>query len=273
MFDNFYILQWWDFLALILIFIIGIPHGAFDVAVGTSIGIFNSYKTKLLFIFFYILLSIFVLISWYIFPAFTFITFLICSVFHFGLGDTKYKKTFNYLIDGFISGSIIIFGISLFHQNDVDKIYEILVNGNTSLIWDVIYFCSFISIVMFFYLLLNSLKLFIKLFKKSIMLLILFFFLPPLVSFSIYFCFIHTFNHVKRVYPSLLEIFDRKVILKSFIFYTLITWTIGLVVFIAFFQSFTITETLLRIIFIGLAALTFPHMFLVDFLFRPKKEI
>ena len=51
MLNNFYILQWWDFLALILIFIIGIPHGAFDVAVGTSIGILNSYKTKLLFIF------------------------------------------------------------------------------------------------------------------------------------------------------------------------------------------------------------------------------
>ena len=273
MVDNFYILQWWDFLSLILIIIIGIPHGAFDVAVGTSIGMLNNYKSKLLFIILYILLSIFVLISWYFFPVITLITFLVASVFHFGLGDTEYKKNFNYLIDGFISGSIIIFGISLFHQNDVDKIYSILVHGETSLIWNVIYFCSILSVFMFFYILLNSLKLFIKLFKRSIILLILFFFLPPLVSFSIYFCFIHTFNHVKRVYPTLLEIFDKKVILRSFIFYTLITWIIGVIVFIALFQSFTITETLLRIIFIGLAALTFPHMFLVDFLFRPKKEV
>ena len=43
---------------------------------------------------------------------------------------------------------------------------------------------------------------------------------------------------------------------------------IGLTIYLA--QNFTFYESFIKVLFIGLAALTLPHMILVDFLYRRK---
>ena len=39
--ESLTILYWWDYLAITLIVFFGLPHGAFDSAVGISIGFYN----------------------------------------------------------------------------------------------------------------------------------------------------------------------------------------------------------------------------------------
>ena len=98
-------------------------------------------------------------------------------------------------------------------------------------------------------------------------------FLHPLLAFAIYFCFIHTINHFMRIIPSLKKRIPRSKIIKLFSLFTFTSWAIGIIIFNLFRDSYGDLELVYRIIFIGLAALTVPHMILIDFYFRPKEKI
>ena len=98
-------------------------------------------------------------------------------------------------------------------------------------------------------------------------------FLHPLLAFAIYFCFIHTINHFMRIIPSLKKRISRSKIIKLFSLFTFTSWTIGIIIFNLFRDSYGDLELIYRIIFIGLAALTVPHMILIDFYFRPREKI
>ena len=80
-----------DYLSLILIFVFGVPHGAFDASIALTLGYYENLKSKLIFIFLYILLALAVGFIWYLFPTFVLIIFLFISILHFGLGDTNWS--------------------------------------------------------------------------------------------------------------------------------------------------------------------------------------
>ena len=98
-------------------------------------------------------------------------------------------------------------------------------------------------------------------------------FFPPLLAFALYFCFIHSFNHVKRIIPTLFNFMNKAKAIWLMVIFTLISWLGG--AFALYYLSFNFNqnEALIKVIFIGLAALTFPHMVLVDGFFRQKFQI
>ena len=65
-----------DYLSLILIFVFGVPHGAFDASIALTLGYYENLKSKLVFISLYILLALAVAITWYLVPTFVLIIFL-----------------------------------------------------------------------------------------------------------------------------------------------------------------------------------------------------
>ena len=89
-------------------------------------------------------------------------------------------------------------------------------------------------------------------------------------AFSFYFCFIHSFNHIKRILPSLRNNLSDKNIRNMFVFFTLLTWVLGFLILTYLNFNISLDHSIIKVTFIGLAALTFPHMILVDLYFRPS---
>ena len=76
-----------DYLSLILIFVFGVPHGAFDASIALTLGYYKNLKSKFFFILCYSFLAIATALIWYLIPNITLIIFLFVSIIHFGLGD------------------------------------------------------------------------------------------------------------------------------------------------------------------------------------------
>ena len=264
-----------DYLSLILIFIFGVPHGAFDASIALTLGYYENLKSKLVFIFLYILLSLAVAITWYSFPTFVLIIFLFISILHFGLGDTKWSKSFKCFLSVYINGGIIIFGISFIHYEEVNSIYQILLNNsNTYHVWSILEYglISWLLLLPFnTYVNFDEIKknYIIRIFIISIII----YTTNAIFAFAFYFCFIHSFNHIKRILPSLKNNLSDKNIKKMFLFFTVLTWVFGFIIFIYLNYHGSLDVSIIKVTFIGLAALTFPHMILVDLYFRPSLKI
>ena len=72
---------------------------------------------------------------------------------------------------------------------------------------------------------------------------------------------------IKNVY---LQLSNKKFVLYSTLIFTVISWVGGIFIVLYLFQNLTLYESILKVIFIGLAALTLPHMLLVDLVYRRR---
>ena len=99
-------------------------------------------------------------------------------------------------------------------------------------------------------------------------------FLTPILAFTIYFCFLHSIRHSF----SLINEMDRsfKNGLKKFIIKALpLTVVTGLIFLISIYflnNLYKIDEAIYKVIFIGLASLTFPHILLEYLLEKYEKR-
>ena len=99
---------------------------------------------------------------------------------------------------------------------------------------------------------------------------IVFYLLPPLLAFAFYFCFVHSIRHFKSIYATLNDgLSDKKIYWLTFLF-SAITWAISGLILILNQGAIEIETQVFRIIFIGLAALTVPHMILIDGWVKPQ---
>ena len=266
--------EWWDYLAILLILLVGLPHGALDAAIGMSVGFYNSNKNKSIFFASYLSLSLMVVVLWYFYPQALLIFFLLSSIFHFGLGDSKWNDRISFYLSGYFKGGIIIFGLSYLNISEVDSIYKILVGHNSDKVW------FFLEIGVWLWLFSIPFHIYYnwqEIDRNYVLILIfiitLIYFFPPLLAFSIYFSMIHSFNHLKRIIPALKKRLSDRSILKLFLSFTFSSWLMGLIILFLLIQTNSITDAVLKLTFIGLAALTFPHMILVDIFFRPKLKV
>ena len=95
--------------------------------------------------------------------------------------------------------------------------------------------------------------------------------LPPIISFVIYFCFLHSIRHFIESILILKHI-PKKYSIKQFIFLIVMISLVTSITSIIFFSNFyhmTINETIIKYIFMTLACLTLPHMILNMW---PKKD-
>jgi len=63
---------------------------------------------------------------------------------------------------------------------------------------------------------------------------------------------------------------NKKFVIYTTILFTIISWIAGLYIIYFLSINFSIYESFIKVIFIGLAALTLPHMILVDLVYRKK---
>ena len=264
-----------DYLSLILIFVFGVPHGAFDASIALTLGYYENLKSKFFFIFCYSFLALAIALIWYLIPNITLIIFLFVSIIHFGLGDISWSKSYKCWLSAYINGGIVIFGISFFHFNEVNSIYQILLNNhNTDDLWLILKYGLYLWLILLpfhFYINFDEIKknYIIRIFLISMII----YTTNAIFAFSFYFCFIHSFNHIKRILPSLRNNLSDKNIKNMFLFFTVLTWILGFMIFTYLNYYGSLDHSIIKVTFIGLAALTFPHMILVDLYFRPSLKI
>ena len=214
----------------------------------------------------YVLLSAVVVATWILLPALTLILFLLISAFHFGSRDSIIEDKGIKLIESITLGGIVIVAISQFHRAEVDAIYSYLINGNTAVVWAIIDVLT-LGVILGFIECLTINSGGERWRNKAIevgILLAIFAVVPPLVGFSIYFCLVHSSRHFKEIYSTLSESVGKKNIQLQALGLTALTWIFGLAAFYFLADVADPGPAILRVTFIGLAALTVPHMILVE---------
>lgn len=266
---DFATLDYLSIFALLMVVVIGLPHGALDGAVAMHLGVGRSINSILKFLASYLLCAISVIIIWYNFPDLSLVVFLIISMVHFGWGDANSNLWSRFFLQIISHGGIATFGIVYFHVDQVLPIFDMLTQNDSyfviqfsKFIFYIISFCTFIYFTLIFRTQALRLRLFELIFVWLIVIL-----LPPLLSFAVYFCFIHTARHIRNIWNELKTKINSKMIIAQAVVLTIASWIFGIFA-LYYFDSGDFNTDIIRVIFIGLAALTVPHMILVDGFFR-----
>ena len=273
-------------ICLFLILTIGVSHGSLDHQKGKKL--FKILNIKRIFIFYllYILIAILVIIIWINIPSISLIIFLIVASFHFGKEDTQFlideNSYFNQLLFLF-KGLLIILAPIFFHFNETVSIFKLLLVDN-EIFYSTLAFIETNKVLPILIILstFSSIYLFLNKFENKkftifldyFSILILNYYLSPLVAFTIYFCFLHSIRHsISLIYEIDNENFTNsfKVFTKKALPLTILTAIFCLMGLYLLNFSYDLHGSILKIIFIGLASLTFPHILLEYFLEKNEK--
>jgi len=251
---NLYIL----YIALGFIVLLGVPHGSLDVLFASQTYQLDHITHWMKFIAYYVLAALAVILVWMVAPNFFFIAFLMLSALHFSddlnLIDSEVLKL------GY--GASIITFPSLFFNTELIHLYGMIINVQIATI--IVKASQLISLPTGLLIAAQLLKKQVDIRTKleSLSVCALFLLITPLLSFGIYFCAMHSARHLIRS-RFFLQKFTRHAFLNA-----LILPTIAVVLMGAFIwwvgSTKTIEVELIRIIFIGLAALTVPHAWVLQ---------
>ena len=270
--------QSFPLVCLFLVMTVGVSHGALDYLKGHEVlKTFERAHIKT----FYVAYAAFACIIvgvWYLSPFALLTTFLLLAAYHFGKEDSEFinqKKNFELIY--FFKGSLIITSPLFFHKEETITIFETL-NFNIS---------NYLIIsdeILFILILLSLLSGIILSFKKNIevkslllmdylSIIILNYFLNPIIAFTIYFCFLHSIRHsislIRELNKNLIK--GLSLFIKKALPLTILT-IFGYVISISILNNYNeFNETIYRAIFIGLASLTFPHI-LLEYLIEKNEQ-
>ena len=264
--------------SLFLILTIGISHGSLDHIKGKKLIKVLGFKSSSIFYFGYIFVGLTTIFIWILFPKFLLLSFLIIAAFHFGKEDSEFiNKNKNFELIYFLKGSLVIVAPLLFHKSETLSIFKSLnfdITSNTLISNEILYLFIFLSLISNIILSLNK-----SFESKSLLLmdflsiLILNYFLNPIIAFTIYFCFLHSIRHsislIKEINKNIKKGFP--IFLKKALPLTIFT-IFGYFFAIYFLNNYNeFNESVYKAIFIGLASLTFPHILLEYLLEKNEK--
>ena len=265
---------------LLLIMSIGISHGSLDNWKGEKLLKILKIKELEKFYFFYISLSIFIIFLWILLPNFLLAIFLLVASYHFGKEDTTFKLD----IVGIKKDVLFIFkGLSIIVSPllfNYDKTNEIFLVLKFNLFAEFIIskeillsllFLSFVSGLILSKL--RNINDSTILVMDFLSILLLNYFLNPILAFTVYFCFLHSIRHSLTLIFELDKNFKTGLVkfLKKALPLTLITAALYLVSIYSLNNFFELNNTIYKVIFIGLASLTFPHI-LLEYLIEKNEK-
>ncbi len=273
-------------LCLFLILIIGVSHGSLDHIKGKKLLELFNIKSNYVFYIAYILISVAVIVTWILLPSVTLILFLIIASYHFGKEDTQFlinDRSYFTQILYFFKGFLIILSPLYFHFQETIAIFKLLLIDNeifysslnfieTNKVIQIGIICSTLSSI-FLFLKNFEIKKFVV-FLDYFSILILNYYLSPLLAFTVYFCFLHSIRHSISL---AIELDPNSVVngfrlfVKKALPLTILTAVFSFIALYLLNNSYNLDSAILKIIFIGLASLTFPHILLEYFLEKNEK--
>ncbi len=263
-------------LGLFLILSFGVFHGANDIVI-----IHKSYKElknkslyKLIGIYLTIVLCFALFFTF--FPSIALLCFVLFSAYHFGEQHWQQilKYTSNYLkfLFEFLYGSLIFGLIFMFHQNEVEIIIQDICNFKISLDFlPILLICIGVCIVglsLYFY---KTSKVFkSQLAEQMLYLLVLtiIFRVTDLIwAFAIYFVLWHSIpslnDQIQFIHGEVNKTTVIKYLKKAFWF-----WVASILGLMALYFIFKDTQVFEALLFSFLAAITFPHVLVINKMFK-----
>ena len=273
-------------ICLLLILLIGVSHGSLDHVKGKKLLKRFNLNSISIFYFTYLLSAISIAILWILFPATSLIIFLIVASYHFGKEDTQFlldEKSFVNQLLLFFKGALIVLAPLFFHFDETIFIFKLLLIQNESFYSSMTFVENnqLLSVGIFISTL-SSIFLFLKkfeyrnftIFLDFFSIIIINFYFSPLIAFTIYFCFLHSIRHSISL---MIELDQNNLKNGLLIFFkkalplTILTAIFCLIGMYFLNKNYGFDSSILKLIFIGLASLTFPHI-LLEYLIEKNEK-
>ena len=273
-------------ICLFLILSIGVSHGALDNLKGRKLFQIFGISNFFIFYFSYILISLIIIVLWIIVPTISLMIFLILASHHFGKEDTQFLMSENSYLNQllfFLKGSLIVFAPMYFHFDETISIFKSLLIDNEAF-FESLNLIETNKILLYGIIVstLSSILLFTKNFELKkftiffdyFSILIINYYFSPLVAFTLYFCFLHSVRHSISLISELDEnsiANGLKIFIKKALPLTILTATFCFLGLYLLNNTYNFDSSILKIIFIGLASLTFPHI-LLEYLIEKNEK-
>ena len=267
-----------DILGFILILSIGVIHGANDLLIIKKYTRKNSLKSQISYFLYYLVLVFLGFVFFYLFPSIALLSFVLVSIYHFGEQHWEVNTSNADFINIKRIYPIIFHGLVFFvivFMNNIDIVNDVLLSFNTiSLNYTYLRILLIVLFLIYMSLLLLS-KSIRGYFADEFIFFILLFLLTLnsslIFGFSIYFIFFHSVlsikDQVKYIYGDDNSQYIKKYLISALPYFILaILFLIGFYLFIDF-ESLDI----LPIMFTFLAAITFPHVIVIEKMYSSMK--
>lgn len=242
-----------------LILLLGVPHGALDTIFAYRLYDLRRPLDWMLFTLIYLLLAAVVVAVWWWAPMVFLILFLLISAAHFS-GDPEKGTP---LATRILYGGCVLLLPALLHSEEMGRLFGLLVGDPPALL-----LMPWIKLLALIWLPCAALAVILLMWRDwlgameigSVVLLSVA--APPLVAFTLFFCGMHSARHILRTIDYSGTFSRRLLALSAFlpmigvvVVSTLAWWLL---------KGKSLDERLIQIVFVGLAALTVPHMALVE---------
>jgi beta-carotene 15,15'-dioxygenase len=249
-----------EFIVLaVLIIALGVPHGALDTIFARQLYGVHSVRGWLGFVLLYLVLAALVVGLWLLMPFAFLAGFLVISITHFS-GDPCEGTPMPLRI---LYGGAIIILPNLLHSSEVTRIFSFLVNSDAAerMVWWLhglaVPWASCLVLAAVYHLRKDWLTC-VEIACVGLLAVLA----PPLVAFTVFFCGMHSARHIMRT-------FDYSGKSSAYLLIASALGPMSAIVTVSFGAWFVFRDTpldarIIQIVFIGLAALTVPHMALVE---------
>ena len=245
---------------------LGLPHGALDGILLRNSAFWQKRFAWLRFHLLYLVLAVAVVIAWWQAPVVGLTVFLIISAVHFG-GDFKPSpRPLQWL-----AGAWLLLLPIGFHTSAVSDLFVVLSGPEAAEL-------ARLLALPIPVLVLGGLMISLFLSKTRILLpveigllLLLAWATPPLVYFTVYFCCLHSLRHFHRSWRHMPRDWRGRM-RQEVVVYTLLTLLAAAMVGIWLSTGVEADALLMKLVFIGLAALTVPHMLILSWAGPPPAD-
>lgn len=242
-----------------LVAILGLPHGALDLPIAEALWPLNGWRGKLQFSAIYLGLAAGVIAVWMLDPGIALVAFLAYSAFHFSDDWSKAATLLRW------TGGVATIGApTLFYPEQVTTLFAYLApvatakfSAKAAAIAGGLALCVFIGAILLKPRMRGQAAIEQAILWGTGAL------LPPLLFFAVYFCGLHSIRHFNATIQSLPHT-RRALAMAAFLSGLVILTAIVFVQNQTTGNSSPLPKDIAQVIFIGLAALTVPHMILIE---------
>lgn len=265
----------------LVILLIGMPHGALDHIIDGKINDWNPYTFNKWFYGWYLSAVAVYSVLWVFFPMFSFLAFLLITVYHFGQADAErfpfrgWRYHAVHYSRGFTVVGLIVFGDLTYASAVMEAVTSVPVEEVISryadpdlLRWIIAaaYPVTYGVVSMSSALQSNRILAYST---DALVVPALFLFADPVWAFSIYFGLWHSYNHTQVMLGFLADRGEKHNFVwffkQSFIF-SMLSY-LGILYVYNILNAFGNEELMVSLLFVVIAVLTLPHMLVVEKLY------
>ena len=267
-----------DIVGFLLILSIGVIHGANDLLIIKKYTRKDSLKSQITYFLYYLGLVFLGFLFFYAFPSIALLSFVLVSIYHFGEQHWESNLVTTNLYKGKKIIPIILHGSTFFlviFINNIDVVNDVLASFNSIFLDYSVLETLLIILFSIYMLMLLSFELFRRYFIGEFLFFLLLYFLTMnsslIYGFSVYFIFFHSILSIKDQVSYIYED-DKSQYIKKYLINALPYLLLALFFLVGFYFFVDIESiNILPIIFTFLAAITFPHVIVIEKMYSTMK--